>query len=267
MSISVQCKSCHKRVKAPDRLAGKRARCKCGAVLAIPDPERVNEIAGLSLLQDVDSGGPIEGACCPSCQALMPEGSVLCTSCGFNVKSGRRLAVSVDDAPSASDATEERADKAKRGDVARRPERSSVAAQRVVGIVITVMKWSVIVGAVGGLAWMVKDGLAFSPAEQAEEAQKKIYPGMTVQQVVDALDGKKPQETWVWQEEPDSLMPKLRRTVYRDDFMNATDEELLRYGFYFVYRYSERHNLHVFFTPDGEVDRALIYDPMKALGM
>ncbi|MBN2560760.1 MAG: hypothetical protein JXQ75_07515 [Phycisphaerae bacterium] len=56
MSIVVQCQACRKRVHAPDRLAGKRAMCKCGAVLAIPSPQPVDDLLDASLVDEIESG-------------------------------------------------------------------------------------------------------------------------------------------------------------------------------------------------------------------
>lgn len=48
MSIIIHCNACDKRFKVPDRFAGKRAKCKCGAAIRIPALQQHAEIADLS---------------------------------------------------------------------------------------------------------------------------------------------------------------------------------------------------------------------------
>ncbi len=39
MPISLSCSQCGRRLKAPDNLAGRQAKCQCGAVVDVPEPE------------------------------------------------------------------------------------------------------------------------------------------------------------------------------------------------------------------------------------
>ena len=55
MPISVKCGDCGKALKAPDALAGKKARCPdCGAVVAVP--EISEEMEASSGRQEMDVG-------------------------------------------------------------------------------------------------------------------------------------------------------------------------------------------------------------------
>ena len=100
MSIIIKCTACQKRMKAPDRLAGKRVKCKCGAAIAIPAAAamELEEMADLSLLAEGES---IDGSNCPSCAAVLSPGAVVCVQCGYNLKTGRKMSTATDVAPAA----------------------------------------------------------------------------------------------------------------------------------------------------------------------
>jgi hypothetical protein len=268
MPILVQCNGCGKRIKAPDRLAGKRAKCKCGAILAIPAAQPAGQVAAAQTGPQPATHPSANEATCPDCQAPMPDGAVLCTACGFNVQSGQRLSLSVDDAPSSTKRS--RPKRKSKGQKSKpQADRTASAAPKIVGLAFSIAKWAVVLGLVGGLAWVIKEGLSFSPAQQAQDALNSVYPGMTVQAVVDAL-GKKPQEVHVYEEKDTSSpfpIPVDKRAAYRDDFMKNTDAALLKHGFYFVYTFSQRDNLMIHFNPNGKVNSSELWDPMKILGL
>ncbi len=268
MPIVVQCNGCGKRIKAPDRLAGKRAKCKCGVILAIPTARPADQVAAAQPSPPPAGPPSANEPTCPDCQAPMPDGAVLCTACGFNVQSGQRLSLSVDDAPSSAKGSGTKS-KSKGRNAKPQTDRTASAAPRIVGLVFRVATAAVVLGLVGGLAWVIKEGLSFSPAEQAQDALNSVYPGMTVQAVVDAL-GKKPQEVHVYEEKDSSSpfpIPVDKRAAYRDDFMKNTDAALLKHGFYFVYQFSQRDNLMIHFSPNGKVNSSELWDPMKILGL
>jgi hypothetical protein len=95
------CGKCGKSYKWKPELAGKKVKCKCGNVMAAPKEEPVAE------QQDVDLDGLYElaaeekksskrqhadagGFRCPSCHTDLAPGAVVCTLCGFNLKTGSR---------------------------------------------------------------------------------------------------------------------------------------------------------------------------------
>lgn len=86
MPIKVKC-ACGKVLNAPDKLAGKKAKCPgCQQVITIP----------ASSAAAPDSA---ETATCPSCQSPAPEGSVICIQCGYNFKTGQSLTTKVEAEP------------------------------------------------------------------------------------------------------------------------------------------------------------------------
>lgn len=265
MAVVVQCKSCGVRARAKDQLAGKRVRCKCGAVLAIPKIEPPDDVAELSVLEGLDgSGAPAESETrCPGCLALMPDGAVLCTACGYNTQTGRRLAVTVDDGnprtPSPNEITQSKT----------RSAQAEARTGRAVTIVMKLIVIGLVVGGVGGVGWLIKSGLTFDPKQQAKEAHAKVYPGSTVAETVKTI-GKGPAEVVVYDEEkqPGPLGVKLpveRRIPYQQDFMQQVDYKLLQYGFFFVYKYSQRDELHIYFDDQGKVIRAELVDPLALI--
>ncbi len=73
MAITFKC-TCGQSLETDDEHAGKQAKCpRCGSSVTIPSPE-------------------IKETVCPSCGKPMEDGAVICMKCGFNKKTGRRLA-------------------------------------------------------------------------------------------------------------------------------------------------------------------------------
>jgi hypothetical protein len=103
MPIAAECKSCHKRFKANDKLAGKKVKCpQCGGVIQIPTPPPPKEEEGDLYALAEQPGAPAPGRSkpepqpesarnCPSCGAGLVENAVLCVVCGHDLRSGRKL--------------------------------------------------------------------------------------------------------------------------------------------------------------------------------
>lgn len=88
MTISVACGSCAKRFRANEKLAGKRVKCpECGGVLTIPPVDS----AALPRL-------------CPSCAQPLDSKAILCVSCGYDTRVGRKI-ITVTDADEAEDSS------------------------------------------------------------------------------------------------------------------------------------------------------------------
>lgn len=280
VAIKVQCGSCHKFIQAPDRLAGKRARCKCGALLVIPEAQAAVAASDLREVADLDAApSPMPAAAsqsaaastrrggklCPNCQAEAPREAVLCTNCGVLFGSGKQLSVSTDgesarSAPSGS--SRRRAPK--------KGKSAGEAASEGVAAMLKLLKWGLLFAVVGGLVYVVKEGISFDPRQQAQDALKKMKPGMTVPEVVDALAMKPRQvRTTIYENRPGQPfpIPVEKGLPYKDDFVKDTDPKLIENGFSFIYRYTERDQLVVHFDPEGNVVSAEIVDFMKALGM
>jgi ribosomal protein S27AE len=117
-SITVVC-SCGKKLKAPATSAGKKARCPaCGATVllnplaaasprspAAPRPAAPSRVTapveleddGLDAMYELaaqeNSAAPLaDSARCPQCQSVMADGALLCTNCGYNVRTGKAMA-------------------------------------------------------------------------------------------------------------------------------------------------------------------------------
>ncbi len=274
MPLVVTCDACNKRLKAPERLAGKRVRCKCGAPMTVPSPAPATldlvepEAMDLSLLAE---GHAVGGTQCPGCGAELAEGAALCVGCGFNRKTGQRMHVQVDSGEPVKSAATEPEETAAKG--RRKKPRADKEPSAALAIVLKMVIWIAVLGGLGAFAWYIKGAISFDPKQQMVDAEAKLYPGMTVEQVVTAMEGKKPREVQCWEDQPTNLggvtimMAKPRNLPYVDDFMENSDPKLIKYGFVFVYRYTTRNFLNVLFTSEGKVDRVDTQDILAPLGI
>jgi len=73
--ITLTCPDCSEQYELDDEMAGKKAACKCGAVLFVP------------ATPDIPEGKKL----CPSCSTISDEATVLCISCGYNFETGGRI--------------------------------------------------------------------------------------------------------------------------------------------------------------------------------
>jgi hypothetical protein len=109
---SITCPGCARSYKWKPELAGRKAKCKCGQSVRFPEE---NPAAGASLevpvvepageydmtepvqrhAAPVEQAPPEPTARCRGCQAPMPEGGVLCTSCGMNQQTGKTISTKV----------------------------------------------------------------------------------------------------------------------------------------------------------------------------
>src|SRR5687768_12011709 len=106
--ITVQC-ACGKKLRAPRTAIGRKARCaKCGNVFTLqapppPVPKKQQEDDdGLGALYELAaeekqaSRNQVDDTPrCPQCISPLPTGGVICTNCGFNVKTGKKLQTQV----------------------------------------------------------------------------------------------------------------------------------------------------------------------------
>lgn len=106
MSDRFACPHCdhHHRWKAD--FAGKRAKCKCGQIITVPnEPLPLDEPLAVESLPAPEAV-PAAHAC-PSCGVSLDPGAVLCISCGYNLQTGQQVGTAVEEpiaapAPSAS---------------------------------------------------------------------------------------------------------------------------------------------------------------------
>ncbi|HUW82889.1 MAG TPA: hypothetical protein VMZ31_08840 [Phycisphaerae bacterium] len=257
MHIRVECPACKKRLMAPERLAGKRAKCSCGAVLAVPAVAKQDEGALDALLAGERAGQTT----CPSCDADMPPDAVLCTSCGYNVKTGKRVQPSLATDAGAPAGPPERFKPPKPTDPRKHEPRFSRDPWAL-------LKWGFVLATLAGVGWIVwamVSWVQFDPAQQARDLAKQIKPGMAIAEVVQLM-GKAPREVILYEEKEtgsgflSGSILKPRKVKWREDFMTYYDEEDRALGIDFVYRFSERDHFNISFESDGTVREAAAVD-------
>lgn len=109
MSGTFNCSACNRAYPWKPELAGKKARCKCGAVMQVPASlEAAPDEPSLDALESAippppADAPPLPAAApqCPACSAQLPEGAVLCMACGYNLRTGQRVTTEVGAAPPA----------------------------------------------------------------------------------------------------------------------------------------------------------------------
>lgn len=263
MSIVLECGACKKKLKAAEKLAGKRVRCQCGAAVPVPVPvplpptEPEPEVADLT---DLLYGEKADEEACPSCGAGLAGNAVICTVCGFNRKTGKKLSATV--VEGGVEPVPEPGERA-----AKTIAKKDVNPERVTAV-FKVIKVLVILGVltgVGFLVYFIKDGLSFNPHQQAKDRMAKVGPMMTIPQVVTVMEGK-PQEVWAMQNAPNGGLKDMR-IGYAEDFLKHHGPKKLQNGFRFVYIFSQRDQVYIYFSPNGTVAQVELFDPMKMLGM
>lgn len=259
MSIVVECKSCRKKQKAPPTLAGKRVRCKCGNVIAIPveaPPATPSELdlSDVSLMSHGDTVAAPSS--CPSCMMVMLEGAILCLNCGFNKQTGQRVG-----GESAVTATDADSSALKRKKVEAKPPPAWV------GSLVKLVIFLVVAGGVGYGTFHMIQAVTFDPTKQREADMLLISPRMKVEDVVKALGG--PPREILTERDPstsDNVVKYVpKKLFWSDDFMTKYSEKDLQYGFTFVYRYTDREHLYIWFNSDGEVEYMEKHDPLQLL--
>jgi hypothetical protein len=114
MSEEIICSGCQRHYKWSQKLAGKKVRCKCGEVIAVPLQVSAAEVP-LAMLEAVEDTYDVAGASqaprrpapalaplgavaraaaagqCPSCKTAVKPGAVICVNCGYNLQAGTKL--------------------------------------------------------------------------------------------------------------------------------------------------------------------------------
>ena len=107
------CPSCGRQFTWKPELAGKGAKCKCGATIKVPaqpmaaaapaaaegNPLDAHDFSAAEAAAPAKKGNARSAAVpaadaglrCPSCGGSMLPGAVICVSCGFNLKTGKRM--------------------------------------------------------------------------------------------------------------------------------------------------------------------------------
>ena len=114
------CSTCGKEYRWKPELAGKKAKCKCGNVIAVPSkspaaaaparpapkPDAEVDFDGLYALAQEEKkatrAAPADqsaGYRCPSCSAGLPPGEAVCPSCRYDMRTGGRAVAMAGGAP------------------------------------------------------------------------------------------------------------------------------------------------------------------------
>ena len=94
MSIDVFCSQCKKTYRVKDELAGRRGKCPQGHVVVVPQRkvDAASAAPASGAREVVPAAGKEAGKTCPGCAAALPENAVLCVQCGYDFRTGKRLA-------------------------------------------------------------------------------------------------------------------------------------------------------------------------------
>lgn len=101
--ITFNCPSCDQELAAPDDYAGEMVACpKCQAEITVPAPDSASTPEEPEHDDDEPGDDDEEGAerrddpSCPECGVDMDPESVLCLSCGYHRRLGRRIQTDFD---------------------------------------------------------------------------------------------------------------------------------------------------------------------------
>ena len=116
------CTGCGKEYRWKPELAGRKAKCACGATLVVPTERPGNGASPAAQPPSVSvhapaaavapppvppakpaeakpsvaaSAAPSAASTCPSCGGSLAPGAVFCVNCGYNLKTGKTLTAAV----------------------------------------------------------------------------------------------------------------------------------------------------------------------------
>lgn len=91
MPISFSC-PCGQPLQAPDKIQGKKIKCPgCGKTLTVP-----GTAAQAAVPSPVIGFAAEADRVCPECQKKLPAAALVCTGCGFNFKTGKKVGAKPD---------------------------------------------------------------------------------------------------------------------------------------------------------------------------
>lgn len=108
------CPGCSRGYRWKPELAGRTAKCKCGGSVQFPQEKPAE--AGSAELDFAPAPGtprgksspapqisvPVGGVLCKGCRSPLAENAILCTSCGMNQRTGKKLGTAIDGPPAGS---------------------------------------------------------------------------------------------------------------------------------------------------------------------
>jgi hypothetical protein len=80
------CDSCGKQYPWKPELAGKKAKCKCGALISIPAQAPARTPVAVAAAAPVDES---QGYRCPACKGDLTPGQAICVGCGYDLRTGQ----------------------------------------------------------------------------------------------------------------------------------------------------------------------------------
>src|SRR5437764_5463840 len=92
------CDSCGKQYPWKPELAGKKAKCKCGAVLSIPAQPQMARAAARAPVAVAATAPEEESQAyrCPACKSDLNPGTAVCVNCGYDLRTGQYVSTQVD---------------------------------------------------------------------------------------------------------------------------------------------------------------------------
>ena len=109
------CPACGKSFRWKPEIAGRSAKCACGSKLVVPTeapaaaapPPPAPAPTTTPAPQPPIAKATTPATNCPICKAPVATGAVLCVKCGYNFKTGKRLAAVVVETEEAADEDEQ----------------------------------------------------------------------------------------------------------------------------------------------------------------
>ena len=115
------CAACGKSYRWKAEIAGRSAKCACGAKLVVPsNAPSISDTEEVPLAPEPTRSATPQGVKpsqtsgietkCPSCSASLVSGAVLCVNCGYNLKTGKKLGSVVVEADAEEESDEQAAE-------------------------------------------------------------------------------------------------------------------------------------------------------------
>jgi len=91
------CDSCGKQYPWKPELAGKKAKCKCGALISIPAQAQAARAAARTpvAVPAAEAVDESQGYRCPACKGDLTPGQAICVGCGYDLRTGQYVSTQV----------------------------------------------------------------------------------------------------------------------------------------------------------------------------
>src|SRR5688572_236570 len=96
--LKFDCRACGRQFAWKPAIAGKSAKCSCGAMVKVPaKPPKALEPEDPGISYDVETAPAAPANRCRACGQPLERGAVLCVHCGFNQKTGKKISTAIGD--------------------------------------------------------------------------------------------------------------------------------------------------------------------------